>query len=179
MGHKISEIATAYRLEQYFDGIGVHLKDRRKKESFAMYAFGILGDGERKSAEPIAARACGDPGQTAAFHQKLLYFLACSRWDDRAVRLDAARYAIGAVEEREPVTTWIVDDTGFLKQGNHSVGVQRQYTGTAGKITNCQIGVSLAVASSSEQIAVDFELYLPECWAEDAARRGEARIRKA
>jgi SRSO17 transposase len=176
MGHKTSEIATAYRLEQYFDGLGVHLKDRRKKESFAMYAFGILGDGERKSAEPIAARACGDPEQTAAFHQKLLYFLSCSRWDDRAVRLDAARYAIDAVQEREPITTWIVDDTGFLKQGNHSVGVQRQYTGSAGKITNCQIGVSLAVASRSEQIAVDFELYLPECWAEDAARRREARI---
>jgi SRSO17 transposase len=176
MGHKTSEIATAYRLEQYFDGLGVHLKDRRKKESFAMYAFGILGDGERKSAEPIAARACGDPGRTAAFHQKLLYFLACSRWDDRAVRLDAARYAIDAVQEREPITTWIVDDTGFLKQGNHSVGVQRQYTGSAGKITNCQIGVSLAVASSSEQVAVDFELYLPECWAEDGVRRSQARI---
>lgn len=176
MGHKTSEIATAYRLEQYFDGIGVHLKDRRKKESFAMYALGILGDGERKSAEPIAARACGDASRTPALHQKLLYFLACSRWEDRAVRVDAARYAIDAVQEREPITTWIIDDTGFLKQGNHSVGVQRQYTGSAGKITNCQIGVSLAVASSSEQIAVDFELYLPECWTEDAGRRREARI---
>lgn len=176
MGHKTSEIATAYRLEQYFDGIGVHLKDRRKKESFAMYALGILGDGERKSAEPIAARACGDESRTPALHQKLLYFLACSRWDDRAVRMAATRYAIEAVQEREPITTWIIDDTGFLKQGSHSVGVQRQYTGSAGKITNCQIGVSLAIASSSEQIAVDFELYLPECWAEDMARRREARV---
>lgn len=176
MAQKSSEIATAYRLEQFFHGIGKHLKDRRKRESFAMYAFGILGDGERKSAEPIAARACGDERRTAAMHQKLLYFLACSRWDDRAVRVDAARYAIDAVQEREPITTWIIDDTGFLKQGSHSVGVQRQYTGSAGKITNCQIGVSLAVASSSEQITVDFELYLPECWTEDAARRREARI---
>jgi SRSO17 transposase len=176
MGQKSSEIATAYRLEQFFHGIGKHLKDRRKRESFAMYAFGILGDGERKSAEPIAARACGDERRTAAMHQKLLYFLACSCWDDRAVRVDAARYAIDAVQEREPITTWIIDDTGFLKQGSHSVGVQRQYTGSAGKITNCQIGVSLAIASSSEQIAVDFELYLPECWTEDAARRREARI---
>ena len=92
------------------------------------------------------------------------------------MRLSAARYAIEAVEQREPVTTWIIDDTGFLKQGKHSVGVQRQYTGSAGKITNCQIGVSLAVASSSEQIAVDFELYLPECWTEDRARRHEAKI---
>ena len=176
MVQKTSEIATAYRLEQFFDGIGKHLKDRRKRESFAMYAFGILGDGERKSTEPIAARACGDESRTAAMHQKLIYFLAHSRWDDRAVRADAARYAIDAVQGREPITTWIIDDTGFLKQGTHSVGVQRQYTGSAGKVANCQIGVSLAVASSSEQIAVDFELYLPELWTEDPARRREARI---
>lgn len=176
MAQNSSEIGTAYRLEQFFAGIGKHLKDRRKKESFAMYAFGILGDGERKSAEPIAARACGDESRTAAMHQKLIYFLGHSQWDDRAVRVDAARYAIDAVQEREPITTWIIDDTGFLKQGKHSVGVQRQYTGSAGKIANCQIGVSLAVASSSEQIAVDFELYLPELWTEDRARRREARI---
>jgi SRSO17 transposase len=176
MAQKISELGTAYRLEQYFERIGSRLKDRRKRESFAMYAFGILGDGERKSAEPIAARACADPARTAAVHQKLLYFLALSSWDDRAVRREALRYAVEAVEKREPVTTWIVDDTGFLKQGEHSVGVQRQYTGSAGKITNCQIGVSLAVATSSEQLAVDFELYLPESWTEDAARCREARI---
>ena len=87
------------------------------------------------------------------------------------MRLEAARYAIDAVQEREPITTWIVDDTGFLKQGTHSVGVQRQYTGSAGKITNCQLGVSLAVATSSEQIPVDFELYLPVSWTEDPERR--------
>jgi SRSO17 transposase len=176
MGHKSSEIATAARLEQYFDRIGGHLKDRRKRESFAMYAVGILGDGERKSAEPIAARACGDESRAHALHKKLLHFLAYSQWNDRAVRFEAARYAIDAVQEREPITTWIIDDTGFLKQGTCSVGVQRQYTGSAGKITNCQIGVSLAVASRSEQIAVDFELYLPADWAESAARRSVARI---
>jgi SRSO17 transposase len=177
MAENPSEIASAARLEEFFaDRIGVHLKDRRKRESFAMYAFGILGDGERKSAEPIAARACADPEQTKRVQDKLLHFLGRAVWDDRAVRLTAARYAIEAVQKREPVTTWIVDDTGFLKQGKHSVGVQRQYTGSAGKITNCQIGVSLAVASSSEQIPVDFELYLPESWTNDAARRKEARI---
>jgi SRSO17 transposase len=176
MAQKVSEIAAAARLEQFFGRIGTHLKDWRKRESFAMYAFGILGDGERKSAEPIAARACADPSQTNNVHSKLCYFLGRSEWDDRAVRLEAAQYAIEAVQKREPVTTWIVDDTGFLKQGTHSVGVQRQYTGSAGKITNCQIGVSLAVATSNEQIPVDFELYLPTTWAEDPARRVEARI---
>jgi SRSO17 transposase len=109
-------------LEQFFERIGAHLKDRRKRESFAMYAFGILGDGERKSTEPIAARACADPEQTNNVHSKLLYFLSRSAWDDRSVRLEALRYAIEAVEKRESVTTWIIDDTGFLKQGTHSVG---------------------------------------------------------
>ena len=179
MAQETSEIAAAARLEQFFGRIGAHLKDRRKRESFAMYAFGILGDGERKSAEPIAARACADPEQTDNVHNKLLHFLGRSVWDDRAVRLEAARYAIEAVEKREAVTTWIVDDTGFLKQGTHSVGVQRQYTGSAGKIANCQIGVSLAVATSSEQVPVDFELYLPACWIDDPQRRLEARIPEA
>jgi hypothetical protein len=99
-----------------------------------MYAFGILGDGERKSAEPIAARACADPELARATHEKLLHFLGRSEWDDRAVRHVAARHAIEAMSARESVTTWGVDDTGFLKQGTHSVGVQRQYTGSAGKI---------------------------------------------
>jgi SRSO17 transposase len=176
MAPKISEIATAARLEEFFGRIETHLKDTRKRESFAMYAFGILGDGERKSAEPIAARACADPEEVRRVHDKLLHFLARSVWDDRAVRLEAARYAIEEIQRREPIKTWIVDDTGFLKQGDDSVGVQRQYTGSAGKITNCQIGVSLAVATSTDQLGLDFELYLPEGWANDPERRRQARI---
>jgi SRSO17 transposase len=65
------------------------------------------------------------------------------------------------MSEREPVTTWIIDDTGFLKQGSHSVGVQRQYTGSAGKIANCQVGVSLSVTTRTEHLPINFELYLP------------------
>ena len=75
-----------------------------------------------------------------------------------------------------PVTTWIIDDTGFLKQGSHSVGVQRQYSGSAGKVTNCQIGVSLSVASRTEHVPIDFALYLPKSWLDSPARRREARI---
>jgi SRSO17 transposase len=76
----------------------------------------------------------------------------------------------------QPVETWILDDTGFLKQGKHSVGVQRQYTGSAGKVTNCQVGVSLSLATRSAHVPVDFQLYLPESWTEDPERRREARI---
>jgi SRSO17 transposase len=141
-----------------------------------MYAMGLLGEAERKSIEPIAARVCPDLSKTDAMHQRLLHFTADSRWSDRDVRREAAQYAISAMTQREPVEVWIIDDTGFLKQGKHSVGVQRQYTGSAGKITNCQIGVSLSIATRTEHVPIDFELYLPECWANDPARRQEARI---
>jgi SRSO17 transposase len=108
---------------------------------------------------------------------KLLHFVGRSDWSDEKVRLEAAQYVSAALSaRREDVTTWIVDDTGFLKQGTHSVGVQRQYTGAAGKIANCQIGVSLAIATPTEHAPIDFELYLPQAWIDDPERRKEARI---
>jgi SRSO17 transposase len=168
--------AAERRLADYFDRIGRVLGRDDRRASFAVYAMGILGDGERKSIEPIAARACADPARADAEHQRLLHFAVDSRWSDHGVRREAARYAIGAMTMREPVTSWIIDDTGFLKQGSHSVGVHRQYTGAAGKVTNCQIGTSLTIATRTEQVPIDFALYLPECWANDPARRREARI---
>ena len=170
------DAAAERRMGAFFDQIGDVLHNKRRRASFAMYALGLLGDGERKSAEPIAARACGDPVQCDAYHQRLLHFIADSVWSDHDVRRAATRYAIAAMVEREPITSWLVDDTGFLKQGKHSVGVQRQYTGTAGKVTNCQIGVSLSVATRTEHLGLDFELYLPRPWVEDVARRTEAKI---
>jgi SRSO17 transposase len=175
MSYEMDAAAEA-RLEAYFAQIGTCLRDKRKRESFAMYAFGLLGEGERKSAEPIAARACGDPTRARGAHDKVLHFLGQAAWDDRAVRRVAARYALAAMSEREPVTTWIIDDTGFLKQGSHSVGVQRQYTGSAGKIANCQVGVSLSVATRTEHLPIDFELYLPTTWTDDPERRTKAKI---
>jgi SRSO17 transposase len=168
--------AAVARLTTYFERIGAHLTRREQRESFATYFFGILSEGERKSVEPIAARACGDPEGTRRSHDRLLHFLGLSPWSDREVRREAAHHAIAAMAEREPVTTWIIDDTGFLKQGKHSVGVQRQYTGCAGKITNCQIGVSLSVASRTEHVPIDFALYLPKSWLDSPARCREARI---
>src|SRR4051794_24315799 len=120
---------------------------------------GLLGDGERKSMEPIAARACPDPERLDAQHQRLHHFICCARWDDRSVRDFAARYGVDALTEREPVEAWILDDTGMLKQGKHSVGVQRQYTGSAGKIANCQLTTSLSFATATEHLPIDFELY--------------------
>jgi SRSO17 transposase len=164
------------RLEAYFDTIGEVLGHAARRASFATYAMGLLADGERKSVEPIAARACADPEEVDALQQRLLHLLNDSKWSDRDVRRAAAAHAVAALTEREPISAWLVDDTGFLKQGRHSVGVQRQYTGSAGKITNCQIGVSLSVATATEHLPIDFELYLPHEWTDREDRRAEARI---
>lgn len=172
----LMDAAAQERLAKYFDRIGDILSGRGRRESFAVYALGIFGDGERKSIEPIAARACADPLKMDAAHQRLLHFAVDSPWSDHAVRQAAARHALEAMTEQEPIEVWIIDDTGFLKQGKHSVGVQRQYTGSAGKVTNCQIGVSLSVATRTEQLPIDFALYLPEGWLTDVHRRREARI---
>lgn len=164
------------RLEAYLEDIGDLLGDVRRQASFATYALGLLGDGERKSVEPIAAKAAGGVEHVDALHQKLLHFITDSAWKDRSIRQAATRYALKFMTAEEPIEASILDDTGFLKQGSHSVGVQRQYTGSAGKVTNCQVGVSLSLATRSDHLPIDFELYLPECWADDAARRLEARI---
>jgi SRSO17 transposase len=168
--------AGVQRLESYFQRIGEVLGNESRRGSFALYAMGLLGDAERKSIEPIAARACPDPAKIDAVHQRLLHFAVDSKWSDREVRREAAQYALEEMTQREPVEAWIVDDTGFLKQGTHSVGVQRQYTGSAGKITNCQVGVSLSIATRTEHLPIDFELYLPTRWTNSPERRQEARI---
>jgi SRSO17 transposase len=176
--------AMERRLGEFLNGrIGRHLSRREQKESFALYAHGILGDGERKSVEPIAARATGggDEGEAAGaacerMQARLLNFLRLSPWDDRSVRREAARYVIEALDKQEPVTTWIIDDTGFPKQGKHSVGVQRQYSGTLGKIGNCQVGVSLTIATRHEHVPIDFALYMPKSWTDDIVRREKARV---
>lgn len=168
---------AAGRVADYFERrIGRHLRRREQRESFAMYAFGILGDGDRKSVEPIAARASAEERECERLHDHLLHFVREGAWSDRDVRREAARYAVEALSTREPVTTWIVDDTGMLKQGKHSPGVQRQYTGSAGKVANCQVTVSLSVATASEQVPIDFELFLPESWTNAPIRRKHARI---
>ena len=164
------------RLDEYFGRIGEVLGNKGQRASFATYAQGILSEGERKSVEPMSARSCADPARADAAHQRLLHFIGVAEWSDERVRAEACRYALSAITEKEKPEAWIIDDTGFLKQGKHSVGVQRQYTGSAGKVTNCQIGVSLVIATRSDQLPIDFALYLPPSWTEDRERRAVARI---
>jgi SRSO17 transposase len=175
MGYEL-EADGERRLVGLFSEVGSALGNKCRRASFATYAMGLLGNAERKSAEPIAATASADPATCEPAHHRLLRFLRDSPWSDREVRRVAAHHAIAALTAEEPIRTWIFDDTGFLKQGNHSVGVQRQYTGSAGKITNCQIAVSLSVATRSAHVPIDFALYLPESWTGDPVRREECKI---
>ncbi|MFI5688164.1 IS701 family transposase [Streptomyces sp. NPDC051636] len=120
-----------------------------------VYLRGLLLDGQRKSVEPMAARL-GEDGN----RQALARFITTSPWDPAHVR---ARLAWKMTTAIEP-TALIIDDTGFIKDGDASACVSRQYTGTAGKVTNCQAGVSLHLASDTASTAIDWRLFLPKSW---------------
>jgi SRSO17 transposase len=168
------------RLDGYIARVTGSLRDHRSRASFAAYALGLLTDGERKSMEPMAARMCSCPDDAREMqhaHDRMINLVSRSEWADAPVRREAVGYALDAVKARgEQVEVSIIDDTGFLKQGKHSPGVHRQYTGSAGKTANCQVAVSLTVASRSTHVPVDMELYLPQAWTDDRVRCQAAKI---
>ena len=129
---------------------------------------------ERKSVEPMAAVTA--PSRTAAQHQSLLHFVGEGGWSDEWVLGKVREMVLPAIERAGPVEAWIIDDTGFPKQGRHSVGVARQYCGQLGKQDNCQVAVSLSVANRHASLPVAWRLYLPQEWAADSARRRKAHV---
>ena len=132
------------------------------------YLRGLLSPVERKNGWQLAEQA-GDATPDGV--QRLL---SSYRWDADLVRDDLRNYVVERLADADGVL--VVDETGFLKKGNKSAGVQRQYSGTAGRIENCQIGVFLAYASASGRTLLDRELYLPQVWAGDRVRRQEAGV---
>jgi SRSO17 transposase len=161
-------VAVAGRLEAF--GLEVFAEAmNRPVQVFngGVYLRGLLEQGPRKSLEPMAARLGED-----ADYQSLQQFLADSPWDPGLV--------VRAVAERVApvigVQAWVLDDTGFPKDGKRSPGVKRQYSGTLGKIGNCQIGVSLHAVGDSGTVPLGWALYLPEDWCEDPERRRKAKI---
>src|SRR3954449_11335075 len=145
-----------------------------RNERLVGYCTGLSLPGERKSVEPMAARL--DPARVSSLHQALHHFVATAPWSDAAVLAAVREQVLPALGRHGPVTAWIIDDTGFPKKGKHSVGVARQYCGQLGKRENCRVAVSLSVANERASLPVAFELYLPEDWAGDPARRAEAGV---
>src|SRR6185369_11573491 len=140
----------------------------RVAASAGLFLDGLLG-AERRKTGWMRAEAAGDPGPS---RQQAI--LGRGRWDAEALRDIVREYVVERLAE--PNAVLVVDETGFLKQGKASCGVARQYTGSAGKITNCQIGVFAAYVSDRGHAFIDRALYLPQAWAEDPARRAAAHV---
>jgi SRSO17 transposase len=138
------------------------------------YCKGLLLPGERKSIEPMAARLA--PDEVRRMHQSLHHVVAAAPWSDDEILAEVRRQVLPAMQKHGPVVAWIVDDTGFPKQGKHSVGVARQYCGQIGKHDNCQAAVSLSVSTWSSSLPIAWRLYLPEVWCQDPERCRHAGV---
>src|SRR3954464_12749874 len=162
------------RFDDYVERLGETIGHADRRGPLRAYATGLLLPGERKSIEPMAARV--DPARVGAAHQSLHHFVAKAAWDDAGLLRAVRDYALPAMMEHGPIRAWLVDDTGLPKKGKLSVGVARQYCGQLGKRENCQVAVTLSVATEHASLPVAYRLYLPEAWAADPARRAMAGV---
>ena len=156
------------RLAGFVEEVAGRLPLRRQRENARLYVRGLVEHGGRKSLQPTLFRLEESPARYESMQQ----FLADSPWDPTLlIKACAERVApeIG-------VTAWVVDDTGIVKDGKHSPGVKRQYSGTLGKIGNCQITVSVHALGERGTLPLGWRLYLPEEWCEDSERRRKAKI---
>jgi SRSO17 transposase len=160
----------AEELTAVADRIGRHFARSEPRARAVGYVRGLLGDAERKNGWQLAEHL-GDATPDGVQH-----LLARADWDADAVRDELIGYAREHLGDASGVL--IVDETGFLKKGTKSCGVARQYSGTAGRIENCQVGVFLGYATRHGRALLDRALYLPKEWSEDAARRAEAGVPK-
>ncbi len=150
----------AFKLPKFLSPLVRDLGRRERRVGATLYVEGLLLPGQRKSIEPMAERLGVDA-------QKLQQFITDSPWKE-AVLWKAIRTV--AMDHLEPLQAWIVDESGWLKQGTHSVGVAHQYCGAVGKSANCQVNVQVAITDGQVAVPVGGRLYLPRRWTDDRAR---------
>lgn len=155
-------------LDELMTKIGGRFARAESRERAKNYIKGLLSPVERKNSWQLAEMV----GETTPYG--LQQFLYRSTWDADAIRDDTRNYVMEHLGDKDGVL--VVDETGFLKKGEHSAGVQRQYSGTAGKVENCQLGVFLAYASRHGHALIDRALYLPQGWLVDRERCAQAGI---
>jgi SRSO17 transposase len=160
-------------LREYVDSMVADMGRPERRRSMGWYLTGLLLDGERKSIEPMAARLVDDSREVQAMRQRLQECVTISTWSDAEM---FARLARKLDSELPGVEALVVDDTGHPKKGKHSVGVARQYSGTLGRVDNCQIAVNLHLAGESVSGCIAYDLYLPEEWAQDPERRRKTGV---
>jgi SRSO17 transposase len=156
------------QLDSLMERVGRYFARSESRQRARDYVIGLLSTVERKNGWQLAEVT----GEATPYG--IQQFLYRSPWEADAVRDEMRSYAVEHLGDREGVL--IVDETGFLKKGIHSVGVQRQYSGTAGRVENCQIGVFLAYATQHGHALIDRALYLPQSWTEDRERCEQAGI---
>ena len=165
----VAEVAAwADGLEEVHARIASRFARSEPRERVLAYLRGLLAPVERKNSWTLAERA----GEASPDGMQRL--LAAADWDADAVRDDLRDYVVEQLGD--PAAVLVVDETGFLKKGSKSAGVARQYSGTAGRIENCQIGVFLGYATSAGRTFLDRELYLPAAWIDDRDRCREAGV---
>jgi SRSO17 transposase len=162
------------RFSSYVEGLASVIGHADRVSPLRDYCTGLMLPGGRKSVEPMAAVTA--PARTAAQHQSLLHFVGQAAWSDDKVLAKVCETVLPAMQRDGPIEAWIIDDTGFPKKGRHSVGVARQYCGQLGKQDNCQAAVSLSIANRQASLPVRYRLYLPQEWADDAARRRKVGV---
>ena len=163
------------RFERYADAMVDALGHADRALPARWYLRGLMLPGQRKSVEPMAARV--HPQDVRSAHQSMHHLVADSEWSDAALLWAVARKVVPVLSRAgEAPLYWIIDDTGFRKYGKHSVGVARQYCGQLGKTENCQVAVSLSLASAEGSLPLAWGLYLPREWAEDKKRRARAGV---
>lgn len=160
-------------LATYIDELTSGMGRPERREAMGLYLTGLLLDGDRKSMEPIAARLVDDASEIQGMRQRLQQCVVVSTWAESELFRRIARKVHAELPDVEAL---VVDDTGFPKKGQHSVGVARQYSGTLGRIENCQVATSLHLAGESGSACIGMRLYLPEAWANDPKRRKKAGV---
>ncbi|MDV2475690.1 IS701 family transposase [Rhodococcus zopfii] len=151
------------RLDAFVDQVFSSLKRKDQRATAGVYTRGLMLDGRRKSMQPMAQRLGID-------HQRLQQFVTSSPWDVEPVRKTLSRKACDLIAP----DAWVIDDTGFAKDGDGSPGVARQYSGTLGKVGNCQVAVSVHAATDIASAPLDWRLYLPRSWDDETAEDPEA-----
>ena len=173
MDHRRAD-GSESRFAAYVEGLVSVIGHADRAAPLHDYCVGLMLPCERKSVEPMAARTA--PARTSAQHQKLLHFVGVAAWSDEKVLTKVREMVLAEIERHGPIEAWIIDDTGFPKQGRHSVGVARQYCGQLGKEDNCQVAVSLSIANNHASLPVAYRLYLPQEWTQDRARLRKAGV---
>lgn len=164
---------AAERFESYMKHLSEGLGHADRHAGLRGYCTGLMLPLSRKSVEPMAARV--DPMHASARHQSLHHFVAKAEWSDSQMLRRVCQWVIPKMDFSQG-GWWIIDDTGFPKKGRHSVGVTRQYCGVLGNQDNCQVAVSISLASNQGSLPVAWQLYLPEDWAADTERRSKADV---